>query len=145
MKRMITMALCLMSAMMAMSQDGLHVGRVFENPGDKVQAVHLSGKRLADYGMTLYRSFSTTDNESFAMEMERAVKADGAHAVEKETADMGNRLYYAFYALTPTAEGLNRYIFFKNEVVARKGRNVATLVYIEGKVTAKQMEKMFKK
>ena len=60
MKRLVIIAVCLMTAVMARSQEGLHVGRVFDNPGARVEAVHLSGTRLADYNMTLYRSFSTS-------------------------------------------------------------------------------------
>jgi hypothetical protein len=145
MKRLVIIAVCLMTAVMARSQEGLHVGRVFDNPAARVEAVHLTGTRLADYNMTLYRSFSISDNEAFASEMERAVKADGERAVGKETAYVGSKLYYAFFALPPTGKGLNRYIFFKNESVAKKGRNVATLIYIEGTASAKQLEKMFKK
>ncbi len=75
-------------------------------------------------------------------DLERAVMADGSHAIRREVNYRDGHLYYGFYTLTQRNRN-NRYIFYINRCIT--GGDQAILIYLEGKASPEQVKSMLKK
>lgn len=137
----------LLSFIAAAAQSGLHVnslfGGKFQNRSDATE-VTMKGRRISQYKLTLFRSLTISGNSPEAREVERLVKADAAHAADKESASRGARLYYGFYRLQPKG-GLNRYLFYRNNALKPGAKPTLTLIYMEGKASIAELKRNFSK
>lgn len=148
MKRVIICLMMMVACSSSFSQVNLAVSPFFDNnsvyaPYSKIALV--KGAELVPYHLTLYRSCSAVDGR-IIKEMERAVTTDSRKAVDKELGYIGQRLYYAFLSLPPEAKDtdVKRYIFYRNAFLKAGGKYDATIVYMEGTVTMKELKKLFK-
>ena len=147
MRRIIFILIAIVVSATADAQTGLNIERLLSGHYRKyenVDEVIVKGCRLDAYNLSLYHSLVVKNDEGLFRTMEQLVLADGKDAGDKEIANIGSRLYYAFYSLPP-ANGCRRYLFFKNSSLKKGGENCATLIYMEGGASVEELKKMFKK
>lgn len=143
MKRLILILMLLAAFITASAQEGLNIAKYFSqdfSKSGKVSSVTLSGNSAAKFGLDLYKSVTVVDN-AIISSMEKAVKADGAKAYDKQTAFRKGRLHFGFYALK--GKDCNRFIVFLNS-----GTDVdpkAMLIYMVGDATPEEVKKMMQK
>ncbi len=114
----------------AYSQKGLDIEPFFEentphNPDASVNVVSITGNKLKEHDLSIYRSVSVT-----------------GVSLKK------GRLYFGFYSLPPVDNdnrhtGENRYIFYLNSTL--DGGKKITLIYLQGKAEPWQIRRMIKK
>ena len=128
----------------AMAQDGLKISPFFEETygsSPKVSSVTVSGDKIRENGLSLYRSVTVTD----AAEGEKiaaSVRADGVKAILKEISYTYGKLYFGFLTLPPNGK-LNLYILFLNTFLS--GGDKALLIYMEGKASHEKINAMLAK
>jgi len=138
---------CLLTAMAAMAQSGLHINRLFDGRYKKAQGateIIVTGSQAREIGLTVYHSVSVTDKTQAEI-IENLVVKDGTQAIDKEVEYRNGQLYYGFYTMSKQRSN-NRYIFFLNQNLARKSpKNIVTLIYMEGKASADKIKKLIRK
>lgn len=117
----------------AVAQEGLNVETYFSQefmsrPG--VSGLNVSNKALDKAGISVYRSISVSDNPETVSDLEKAVKRDGAKAVNREVSYRDGKLHFGWYVMAPL-NGNNRFLIYLNRTEAESNR--ATVIYIEGK------------
>ncbi len=130
------------------AQKGLRIADFFDGrfrQHKDATEVLLEGRRLSQYDLTLFRSLTLPGAAPEAVAIEQAVRADVAHAVDKEAGMKGGRLYYGFYRLKPLKKGSNRYIFYRNDALVSGGKPTLTLIYMEGAASLDQLRRTFSK
>ncbi len=132
-----------LSAQKGLQIDDFFGGR-FRESADATEVL-LKGQGVEKYDLTLFRSLSLPGNTPEAVEIEKAVKADVAAAIDKEAGLRGGRLYYGFYRLKPGRNKLNRYIFYRNDALRDGAKPQLTLIYMEGKAGIEQLRRTFSK
>lgn len=149
MKRYILTLICLLTLLPAWAQQGLEIASLF---GSKFPAhgfakeVMLTGKHVKQYKLTLFRSITLDDAHADGALVETKVRADAAHAVEKEVGYKGSRLYYGFFRLPPARKGgPNRFIFYRNNALRKDRKPTLTLVYMEGSARMEDLRRTFMK
>ena len=85
----------------AYSQKGLDIEPFFEentphNPDASVNVVSITGNKLKEHDLSIYRSVSVTGDEALAQRVERAVTRDGTKAESREVSLKRGRLYFGF-------------------------------------------------
>lgn len=146
MKRLfIIITVCLLSAIAASAQDGLAIARIFNGDYAKrhdVEEVILKGKALKATDLSLFRSIKAIDSQTIASKMERLVSTDANKASDKELQIKGGHLVYAFLAFNKGG-GRYAYIFFRQ--TSGKGKNIATVAYMEGTLSPTEVKQKFLK
>ncbi len=137
----------------AYSQKGLGIEPFFEentphNPDASVNVVSITGNKLKEHDLSIYRSVSVTGDDALAQRIERAVTRDGTKAESREVSLKKGHLYFGFYSLPPVDNdnrhmGENRYIFYLNSTL--DGGRKITLIYLQGKAEPWQIRRMIKK
>ncbi len=130
------------------AQENLNITPLFENLtkyDNDATCIWVDGNELRKYKLTLYRSVATKNNQAIS-HIEKAVIADSKKAADKEMGFIGSRLYFAFLSLPSETVGQNfrRFIFYRNKGLKNGSNKEATLVYMEGKVTMREIKKLFK-
>ena len=131
-------------ALPALSQTGLHIAQLFDGPFKRrtgATEVYMKGRSVKNYGLSIFSSLSVSYSPDDLRRMETLVRLDARQAVSKEESYKGTSLYYGFYQL-PQYKGLNRYIFYKH---TRTKQQPATLIYMEGKASIKEIKRRFMK
>ena len=151
MKRIFSLLAFSVCLLTASAQKDLNIAIYFSEPYleiDGVSAVHIEGEDLSIYNLSLFRSIRLTPESTPDISrklMEQRVMEDGKLATKKEVAMIGGRLYYGFYVLPPREEGINRYIFYRNNILKPEAKpQEVMLVYIEGKASPAELKKIFK-
>ena len=138
---------CLLTAMAAMAQKGLHINRLFDGRYKKAAGateIIVTGSQAHEIGLSVYHSVSVTDKAQAEI-IENLVIKDGAQAIDKEAEYRNGQLYYGFYTLSKQRSS-NRYIFFLNQNLARKSpKSIVTLIYMEGSANASKIKKLIRK
>lgn len=148
MKRILLFALLLPMLSVALrAQTGLRINTLFEgnlHARSDVQEVQLKGKVLSEYRLSLFRSLTMPEAVAGAAKAEQLVRADAAHAEDKEMVMRGSRLYYGIYQLPPKGK-TRRYLFYRNKSLAPPAQreNTVLLIYIEGTATLKEIRRLF--
>lgn len=137
----------------AYSQKGLGIEPFFDentphSPDASVNVVSITGSKLKEYDLSVYRSVSVTGDDALTRCIERAVTRDGTKAESREVSFKKGHLYFGFYALPPVDNesrhmGENRYIFYLNSTL--DGGKKTTLIYLQGKAEPWQIRQMIKK
>lgn len=136
--------LMLLAILPVCAQESLKTLTLFDKYGDRqdVTRVELNGDILKSYRMTTYKSIVFKDVSGYQKEVEQCLKQDVAHSLQvKKTQEVVEKgiLLSAYYQLTPVKQR-KRYLLFK-----RGKANAASLVYIEGSLSEKElMEILFK-
>lgn len=131
----------------ALAQKDLNVGKILsgqykENPA--VTDVEITGDRLWDYGLTYYHSFTVNGDEELMKAVISAFYADEANAVDKELTKVGGRLCSGMYRLVYEGD-TNRFLFFKDMRMASQKQNAVMIIYMEGNISLKSLQRKFKK
>lgn len=145
MQRLIfTVILILTSAVAATAQKGLAIDALFDGRYRKIQSATettVKGDRLdQNYGITLYRSISITNDEKEAQKIEPLLFEDAKKAIDSEVLYSKETLRYAIFRLPD--EYYKRYIMYLNR--EKDGENKIVLIYIEGNVKMKKLKQIFK-
>ncbi len=130
------------------AQEGLKIGHLFTKYGNAqgVTLVELNGEILASYRMDTYRSLVFEDVTPYAPEIEDGLEdAVRSQQVQKrQLVNQSGTLRSAYLQLTNVqrkGRKLRRYLLFK-----RGKGTVATLIYIEGRLSEKElMDMLYKK
>ena len=145
MRRHLTIILMLMAFAATNAQSNLNIAPMFDGTPRwklKFTAIHLEGKYLKPYDLTLFISLTTRDSRNYD-EIEDMVEKDGKNAIDKESGYINGKLYYAFYLMKPK-DNKYQYIFYRNSSLRKDEPNEVTLVYMEGYVSLKELKEMFK-
>lgn len=136
----LTLLLLLLSAL-AHAQEPLKTLALFDKFGNRqnVTRVELNGEILNSYRMSTYKSLVFKDVTEYQQEVETCLKHDAAHSHQvkksQEVTD-GGILRSIYYELAPV-QRKRRYLLFK-----RGKEKTATLIYIEGRLTEKELMEM---
>ena len=129
------------------AQEGLKIGHLFTKYGNAqgVTLVELNGEILASYRMDTYRSLVFEDVTPYAREIEDGLEdAVRSQQVQKrQLVNQSGTLQSAYLQLTDVrrkGRNLRRYLLFK-----RGKGTVATLIYIEGRLSEKELMNMLYK
>ena len=130
------------------AQEGLKIEQLFTKYGNAqgVTQVELNGEILASYRMDTYRSLVFEDVTPYAREIEDGLEdAVRSQQVQKrQLVNQSGTLQSAYLQLTNVqrkGRNLRRYLLFK-----RGKGTVATLIYIEGRLSEKElMDMLYKK
>lgn len=125
----------------AIAQEGLKISQFFsETYGTQpsVSSVTISGDKIKDNDLSLYRSVTVTDAAE-GEKMAAAVKSDGVKASQKEISYVNGKLCFGFITLPPVNKR-NRYILFLNAFL--NGGEKALLIYMEGNVSPEKISSM---
>ena len=131
----------------AMAQKDLQVGRILDGHYKKnpaVTEVEIMGERLREYGLTYYHSFTVKGDQKIMEEVRAAFLADEPKAVDKDVTNVGGRLSTGMYRLE--FDGVvNRFLFFKDmRLSPSKKQNAVMVIYMEGNITLKTLQRIFK-
>lgn len=140
-----TLILALLLAVTSTAQSHLNVAPMFEGKEGwnlKFTGVHIEGKELKPYNLTLFRSITTSDHRLYD-KIESLVEKDGKSTIDKESGYINGKLYYAFYQFKPKNKKY-QYLFYHNSSLHEDSPNKVTVVYIEGYVTLTELKKIFK-
>lgn len=115
--------------------------------------VEITHERLIEYQLDYYHSLTVTEDETIMDALAAAVMADEPHAIEKEFATIGERLYYGFFQMkddlpctSSTGLRVHRYIFFRDmRLSADAPAPTVTLIYMEGTATLDFLKRKFSK
>lgn len=147
-RRLIFLLVLSLSLLPAAAQQGLRVASLFGSGSalagrPDVTEVYLSGKQLKSYRLTLFRSLKVARPEAADVaRVEAALKQDLKQAADRQVIRRGKRIYYVNCRL-PDRKGLHRYIIYRNNGAASTANRDLQLIYIEGKATAADLERMF--
>lgn len=145
--------LCILFLLLALpfaarAQKELHVGSILDghhkrNPA--VTEVEIVGERLREYQLTYYHSLTVADDAQLMGEVISAFLADGENAEDKEMTNVGGQLYTGIYRLKYDGY-VNRFLFCKDmRRSSSEQRNAVILIYMEGSVSLKSLQRKFKK
>lgn len=138
--RALTTLLLLLPALIH-AQEPLKTLTLFEKFGSRpnVTRVELNGEILNSYHMATYKSLVFKDVTEYQKEVETCLKYDAEHSRQvkksEEVVD-GGILRSICYQLAPVKQN-RRYLLFK-----RGKERTAALIYIEGKLTEKELMEM---
>lgn len=107
----------------------------YKNKHDASQVV-IKGNGLEEYDLRSFMSLTVSSPEDRDA-LAKAVEADGRQAKAKEVSYSHGKLVYAFLTLMPVQK-TNRYVYFFRD------EDKAVVMYLSGKATASQIEKMIK-
>lgn len=144
---LIILILATVSAISVSAQKGLNVENVFSEKyatQPNAVATFISGDKVADYDLSLYRSLSLSCDTTTASEIEHLVLSDGTKATYKEVSYREGHLRYGFFVM-PTQSGTspNRYIFFVGKPTENdKSKTKIVVIYMQGSASTKQIKKM---
>ena len=130
---------------MMMGQEGLNVAPCFSPSyasNGKVTMVTMTGEQLkwaGQAGLKSYRSVSVSGDDELSVQIERAVRKDGAKADYKETSYKDGKLHFGFYSLGGRGSG-RRYLLYLNRPA--DGESKTTLIYIQGDMTPAEVKKL---
>lgn len=147
MKRQLILFLFALFSAAATAQSGLAISPFFADDFIKSStqtSISLKGEKVKAYNLSLFRSITLSAQSEHARQLERAVLADAAHAIEHEAGMKEGKLYYGFYRL-PTEKGQNRYLFYRNNALRKGGEPTIILIYMEGKATIPELKRIFGK
>lgn len=130
------------------AQEGLEIARVFTKYGNAkgVTQVELNGEILASYRMDTYRSLVFEDVTPYAREIEGCLEGAvrSSQVRKRQLVNQSGILQSAYLQLADVrrkGRKLQRYLLFK-----RGGKKKATLIYIEGRLSEKElMDMLYKK
>lgn len=146
MKRTLFILLLLASLPLA-AQKGLQVAPLFEQGQGglkQVTALTLTGSRLAPYRLSLFRSITFPTHLVQSWNVEQRVEHDAKRASYVESGRKDGHLYFGFYRL-PSRGSTHRYLFYRNNALAKGGDATATLIYMEGKASLEELKQHFGK
>lgn len=130
------------------AQEGLEIEHLFTQYGNKegVTQVELNGEILASYHMETYKSLVFEDVTPYAPEIEDCLE-DAVRSLQVRKRQVVNRsgtlqsVYLQLTNVQRKGKKLRRYLLFK-----RGKGTVATLIYIEGRLSEKElMDMLYKK
>ena len=147
MRHIITLFLMLAIPLTVLAQKDLSVGRILDGHYKKnpaVTDVEIMGERLREYGLTYYHSFTVKGDQKIMEEVKSAFIADEQKAVDKDVTNVGGRLSTGMYRLE--FDGVvNRFLFFKDmRLSPSKKQNAVMVIYMEGNITLKTLQRKFK-
>lgn len=149
MKRLLLLlALLLGAAATAGAQKGLQIAAYFGSDYQKradATEVLLGSDALKPYRLTLFRSLTLKADLHEAERIEKAIARDTRNAQSREQGKRAGRLYYGYYELPKTSDGLRRYIFYRNNALQAGSDGLLTLIYMEGHATMSFIRKSFAK
>lgn len=143
----ITLLLMLAIPFTAAAQKDLSTGRILEGHHKKnpaVTDVEIMGDRLREYGLTYYHSFTVKGDEELMQEVTAAFIADEQKAADKEVTKVGGRLVSGMYRLEYDGT-TNRFLFFKDMRLTIQKQNAVMVIYMEGGISLKSLQRKFKK
>lgn len=143
----IALLLILAIPLTVMAQKDLSVGRILDGRYKKnpaVTDVEIMGDRLREYGLTYYHSFTVKGDVRLMQEVIAAFIADEAKAADKELTKVGGKLISGMYRLKYDGN-TNRFLFFKDMRMAKQKQNAVMVIYMEGGISLKSLQRIFKK
>lgn len=143
----IPLLLTLLSPLLANAQNGMAIEQFFDDglphaQGADVTAVSITGNKLKDYNLDIYRSVSVTGDPELIRKIERAVTRDGTRAESREVSLKEGHLYFGFYTI-PLKAGDSGYMFYLNTTLT--GGNKATLIYMQGEASPEEIKSLIKR
>lgn len=143
----ITLFLILAIPIAAVAQKDLNTGRILDGHYKKhpaVTDVEIRGDRLREYGLTYYHSFTVKGDNKLMQEVTVAFLADESKAADKELTKVGGKLASGMYRLVFDGD-TNRFLFFKDMRLANQRQNAVMVIYMEGDISLKSLQRKFKK
>lgn len=135
-------SLLLTSLSAARAQEGLAIAPLFSgqyNRDKQAVVVHIKGKKLEQYHLSLFRSIALTDRPDDVALFEAAVRSDSSKAENSETVKSGDNTVAGYYQLPPASPGgENRFILFR-----KLSPGDATLIYLEGRTQLDRLINLF--
>lgn len=135
-------SLLLTSLSAARAQEGLAIASLFSgqyNRDKQAVVVHIKGKKLEQYHLSLFRSIALTDRPDDVALFEAAVRSDSSKAENSETVKSGDNTVAGYYQLPPASPGgENRFILFR-----KLSPGDATLIYLEGRTQLDRLINLF--
>ncbi len=146
-KLLLTTGLLLCLAFASHAQDGLLTNQIFRGAveGKEISDTRISGRQLRPFKLTLYRHRKGFVSEENLLRMADWILKDAEKAADRETEFQNGKLIYALVRFEDARVG-NKYICF--QVKSRNDQDKTyrfTLVYLEGRATLQDLERMFKK
>ena len=104
--------------------------------------VLVKGKKLKPYNLTLFRSLTLKTDATEIQKISEMVESDAKKATEKETGNIGGKLYYGFFCFGGNKE-TNQYLFFRNAYLRDKDDPEIIVIYMEGYAKLDEIKIMF--
>lgn len=105
--------------------------------------IEIMSQRLEQYRLTYYHSLAVEQDTVVMNLMAESFMDDVPKATEKELKMRGLHLTYGFLQLPPE-DGVNRYVFFKDERYFPTADNpAATIIYMEGPASLEYLKQKF--
>lgn len=130
-----------------LAQKDLSVGRILDGHYKKnpaVTDVEITGDRLNEYGLTYYHSFTVKGSNKLMQEVVTAFLADEQNAADKELTRVGGKVVTGMYRLKYNGD-TNRFLFFKDMRLTNQRQNAVMVIYMEGDISLKSLQRKFKK
>lgn len=147
MRHIITLFLMLAIPLTVLAQKDLSVGRILDGHYKKnpaVTDVEITGDRLNEYGLTYYHSFTVKGSNKLMQEVVTAFLADEQNAADKELTRVGGKVVTGMYRLKYNGDS-NRFLFFKDMRLTNQRQNAVMVIYMEGNISLKSLQRKFKK
>lgn len=147
MRHIITLFLMLAIPLTVPAQKDLSVGRILDGHYKKnpaVTDVEITGDRLNEYGLTYYHSFTVKGSNKLMQEVVTAFLADEQNAADKELTRVGGKVVTGMYRLKYNGD-TNRFLFFKDMRLTNQKQNAVMVIYMEGDISLKSLQRKFKK
>lgn len=147
MRHIITLFLMLAIPLTVLAQKDLSVGRILDGHYKKnpaVTDVEITGDRLNEYGLTYYHSFTVKGSNKLMQEVVTAFLADEQNAADKELTRVGGKVVTGMYRLKYNGD-TNRFLFFKDMRLTNQKQNAVMVIYMEGDISLKSLQRKFKK
>lgn len=147
MRHIITLFLMLAIPLTVLAQKDLSVGRILDGHYKKnpaVTDVEITGDRLNEYGLTYYHSFTVKGSNKLMQEVVTAFLADEQNAADKELTRVGGKVVTGMYRLKYNGD-TNRFLFFKDMRLTNQRQNAVMVIYMEGDISLKSLQRKFKK
>lgn len=135
----------LMSCNEIMAQEPLSSLSLFDgryNNRKGAVEVQVKGKKLKPYNLTLFRSLTLKTDPAEIQKISGMIESDSRKATEKETGNIGGKLYYGFFCFGGNSE-TNQYLFFRNAYLRDKNNPEIIVIYMEGYAKLDEIKKMF--
>lgn len=129
------------------AQKNLSMGRILDGHYKKnpaVTDVEITGDRLNEYGLTYYHSFTVKGSNKLMQEVVTAFLADEQNAADKELTRVGGKVVTGMYRLKYNGD-TNRFLFFKDMRLTNQKQNAVMVIYMEGDISLKSLQRKFKK
>lgn len=147
MRHIITLFLMLAIPLTVLAQKDLSMGRILDGHYKKnpaVTDVEITGDRLNEYGLTYYHSFTVKGSNKLMQEVVTAFLADEQNAADKELTRVGGKVVTGMYRLKYNGD-TNRFLFFKDMRLTNQRQNAVMVIYMEGNISLKSLQRKFKK